>query len=170
MILLRKEAITILAYKDLISLDREGRESILIDEFQEDDAFENIKYHMSPEYNAVILDHLKGAYYGVLTSYIQKKVSLFFEVDITVEGKEEFLYPCPCCSYNTLSSQGDWGICAVCFWEDDGFIQDETQYSGANHMTLKEGRENFLKTGWCEPNTDKIDLLNPERTEMYARG
>ena len=32
-------------------------------------------------------------------------------------------YFCPCCKYKTLHARGDFEICKVCFWEDDG--QDE---------------------------------------------
>lgn len=30
------------------------------------------------------------------------------------------LYQCPCCDYFSLDDRGEYGICSVCFWEDDG--------------------------------------------------
>ena len=58
-------------------------------------------------------------------------------------------YTCPCCGYPMLSSRGDFEICLLCWWEDDG-LDDEQGYpgdldreSGPNHMTLREARRNF---------------------------
>lgn len=79
-----------------------------------------------------------------------------------------------CCGYKTIQTRGDYEICPVCFWEDEIYaipscdsagnltlkvlyqegvtkidaIIDEP--SGANHgLTLRQGRENFLKFGAC---------------------
>ncbi len=59
-------------------------------------------------------------------------------------------YRCPCCGYKTLNERGDYEICEVCFWEDDG--QDDVDanticHLGPNHMSLARGRENYLKFG-----------------------
>ncbi|SEM73559.1 Cysteine-rich CPCC [Chryseobacterium taichungense] len=56
---------------------------------------------------------------------------------------------CYCCGYYTLEERGHYEICPVCFWEDDGAWEPD-QISGPNHMTLKEGRKNFLEFGACE--------------------
>ncbi|WP_080402945.1 CPCC family cysteine-rich protein [Burkholderia ubonensis] len=58
---------------------------------------------------------------------------------------------CPCCDFFTLSEQGEWEICSVCFWEDDGFRFDDLDFpSGANHgLTLREARLNFRRIGAC---------------------
>src|SRR3569833_480962 len=29
-------------------------------------------------------------------------------------------FNCPCCGYPTLDERGDWEICYLCNWEDDG--------------------------------------------------
>ena len=59
-------------------------------------------------------------------------------------------YRCPCCGHKTLNERGDYEICEVCFWEDDG--QDDvdantTRHLGPNHISLARGRENYLKFG-----------------------
>lgn len=55
---------------------------------------------------------------------------------------------CPCCGHATLDERGGYDICRVCFWEDDGADNAEAdRHSGPNHMTLTEGRINFLRTG-----------------------
>lgn len=58
---------------------------------------------------------------------------------------------CPCCDFYTLSEVGDWEICPICYWEDDGFRQAEVDVpSGANHgLTLRQARANFIGLGAC---------------------
>lgn len=62
------------------------------------------------------------------------------------------LAPCPCCGHLTLDEPGQWAICAVCFWEDDG--QDdrnaERNCGGPNKVSLIDGRRNYLKFGVAE--------------------
>jgi hypothetical protein len=58
--------------------------------------------------------------------------------------------PCPCCGFLTLAAIGNYEICPVCFWEDDG-TRDLDQHSGPNHMTLQQGRENYQHIGACDP-------------------
>ena len=63
-------------------------------------------------------------------------------------------HPCKCCGYYTfVGTQEDiaWDICPVCFWENDVFGTDIHTYSGANHMTLAQGQENYRQCGACDP-------------------
>lgn len=58
------------------------------------------------------------------------------------------LYPCLCCGYLTRSetSNGDYDICSVCFWEDDPVQAEDNDYGGgANEPSLNQARENFKK-------------------------
>lgn len=59
---------------------------------------------------------------------------------------------CPCCDYLTLPERGNYLICPVCFWEDDGQdLHALYRASGPNHgITLRTGRMNFEKFGACE--------------------
>jgi hypothetical protein len=60
-------------------------------------------------------------------------------------------FQCPCCDYFTLPARGEYDICPVCFWEDDGIDLDRPDmHSGPNHMTLREGRHNFRQFGACD--------------------
>ncbi|MFQ6547425.1 CPCC family cysteine-rich protein [Aestuariibius sp. 2305UL40-4] len=61
-------------------------------------------------------------------------------------------HQCPCCDYVTLPERGNYLICPVCFWEDDGQDLDKLDLpSGPNHgITLREGRANFRRFGACE--------------------
>ncbi len=63
------------------------------------------------------------------------------------------LYTCPCCGYKTLEeeSPGSYGICPICYWEDDEVQFDDPDYEGgANQVSLKEGQKNFLEFGACD--------------------
>ncbi|MBF7074603.1 hypothetical protein ISG33_14450 [Glaciecola sp. MH2013] len=55
---------------------------------------------------------------------------------------------CPCCGYPTLEARGNYDICELCDWEDDG--QDDEDSSkvlgGPNGgYSLDEARKNFNK-------------------------
>ena len=57
-------------------------------------------------------------------------------------------YQCPCCDYYTLAERSAHEICQVCYWEDDGQDLGELdEVSGPNHITLRQGRENFANIG-----------------------
>ena len=60
------------------------------------------------------------------------------------------LYPCACCGYMTIIDEYD--ICPICRWEHD-VAQESEPYEGigANKVTLKQGQENFVRLGACEP-------------------
>lgn len=72
---------------------------------------------------------------------------------------------CPCCDYVSLPERGNYLICKICFWEDDGLDIDELDIgSGPNHgITLREGRHNFKEFGACELPMKKHVLPESER-------
>lgn len=48
---------------------------------------------------------------------------------------------CPGCGYFTLMGRGMYDICPICFWEDEGFDENELEKeSEANPRTLAEHR------------------------------
>lgn len=60
---------------------------------------------------------------------------------------------CPCCRYKTLGERGDFDICPVCFWEDDGQDDQDADIirGGPNGpLSLTQARSNFKKIGACE--------------------
>lgn len=75
------------------------------------------------------------------------------EVRSTRADPEDGPYRCPCCGHKTLDARGDFDICPVCFWEDDG--QDDhdadTIRGGPNGaLSLTQARQNFAEFGACE--------------------
>lgn len=77
-------------------------------------------------------------------------------------------YQCPCCGFYTFEKpvNGSFDICEVCFWEDDAIqLADEDYSGGANRVSLRQARENYLQYGACEidmvpytrkPNEDEL--------------
>ena len=107
-----------------------------------------------------LLEHLVGAHEpppGLLSFLrVRAAASWKFPLAATEPAQHEGEPPtgpvqCPCCDYFSLSSQGEYEICNVCFWEDDGVnLGDLDQWSGPNHMTLRDARENFCRIGACD--------------------
>lgn len=70
---------------------------------------------------------------------------------------------CPCCDLPTLRSRSNFGICTICFWEDDG--QDSADADevrgGPNHdYSLTEARRNFAA---------HRTMYRPEDRRAFAR-
>lgn len=60
---------------------------------------------------------------------------------------------CPCCCCRTLRARGQYVICQVCFWEDDGQDDDDADVvrGGPNgRLSLTQARENYRRIGACE--------------------
>lgn len=57
-------------------------------------------------------------------------------------------------------------ICPVCYWQDSGMDIDQLDvHSDPNHMTLRQGRENFAAVGACDPRMLPHVCSVTERTE-----
>lgn len=62
-------------------------------------------------------------------------------------------YTCPCCGYKTLEEEppGTYGICSICYWEDDPVqFNDQDYEGGANEVSLRQAQKNFIAFGACE--------------------
>ena len=62
-------------------------------------------------------------------------------------------FRCPCCGCLTLGERGNYDICPVCFWEDDG--QDDGDAAVARGgpngaLSLSQARANYREFGACE--------------------
>ncbi len=92
---------------------------------------------------------------------------------VKIENSREVAEPigdklqCPCCDYFTLEKRGEYDICHVCFWEDDGVDIDNIDiHSGPNHLTLRQGRQNFLKFGACDSSMVKNVLGESDKKKF----
>lgn len=73
----------------------------------------------------------------------------FTKMDVHISGHEAEnaveMSCCPCCHNKTLSERGQYFICPICDWEDDGI--DEDHLSHCNGMKLSEAQSRFRKKG-----------------------
>ncbi|WP_322908151.1 CPCC family cysteine-rich protein [Paenibacillus sp. SGZ-1009] len=180
----RDEAIDIILKSTIENLSREEREEILIDWWeidQNDPEFKNLPEILKSEilncdepqkdiadkgYSALLLVALRKKYIGVRNDYLSKNVSAILNSSQVVEGIEEELYSCPCCKFKTLSTKGEYDICPVCFWEDDGST-NPSYYSSPNHMTLSQARDNFNEFGAV--NKFSLQFLELDRLEKFSK-
>ena len=77
-------------------------------------------------------------------------------------------YRCPCCGFKTLKGRGQFEVCPVCFWEDDG--QDESESSevrgGPNGaLSLRQAQLNFFQYGVVDERF-KERVRGPEPEEL----
>jgi hypothetical protein len=111
----------------------------------------------NPRYDPLLVVGLVHGYRGVTGEYLLGRArELGLQVD-AVEGEPEPLLTCPCCRYRTLPERGGYFVCQVCLWEDDGGSNPEA-FSSPNRMTLRKGRENFERYGWCLPREVEQDM------------
>ena len=61
---------------------------------------------------------------------------------------------CPVCQKHTFAEMGDYDICPICFWENDGYQYDSPQESGANRLSL-----NDYKKWWQKLNEVVLPLM-----------
>lgn len=178
----RNEAIDILARHDLARLSPEMRERHLLDWWWIDD--DDPEYaSLSEELKAAIaqgegpddpLDHrydpilrlaLSYSLTGVTNAYLEGRLAKL-GILRSVEGTLEPLEACLCCGYRSIQERGNYEICKVCFWEDDGG-SDPDRVSSANHMTLRAARESFERIGAVAESMVKHVL--PDGKERYER-
>lgn len=77
-------------------------------------------------------------YIGVINSYIENELAKR-GIKVVVEGDVELLFECRCCRYRTVKERGNYEVCPVCKWEDDGGY-DPNAYSSVNGSSLCDAR------------------------------
>jgi hypothetical protein len=78
-------------------------------------------------------------------------------------------YPCPCCAFLTLSSPppGSYGLCPVCYWEDDPIQFDNPDLAGgANLESLRQAQSNMREFGASSRNS--LRSVRPPHPEEIA--
>jgi hypothetical protein len=97
-------------------------------------------------YDDILFLMLRHEYIGVQNQYLKQRLQDIGLNLPDIIGNIEQLYPCPCCRFLTLTKRGEYLICPVCYWEDDG-NNDLSSYSSVNHMTLSAAIDNFKQFG-----------------------
>lgn len=180
----RDEAKRMLAQHQVGLLPRDARERLLLDWWTID--ADDPEYGALPEalrdelghsdqpgdvessrYDPLLALALRRSFVGVVNSYLERQLSKLGLHPVAIEGRPEPMAACPCCGYQSLSERGQYEICKVCFWEDNG-SNDPDCLSGPNHMTLREARENFRRLGAVSEQA-RASVL-PDGRERYSRG
>ncbi|KZN62199.1 CPCC family cysteine-rich protein [Pseudoalteromonas luteoviolacea] len=81
---------------------------------------------------------------------------------------------CPCCGYPTLAERGQYDICELCNWEDDGQDDEDshTVFGGPNGgYSLDMARTNFVKYGsmYSPENDTRITGDSVERAALKVQ-
>jgi len=159
----RGKAIELICKKEMTILNRESRECHILNYWSldaEDIEFNRLSKVLqnnillneypigdmtSSLYDELILLSLKLNYKGVKNSFLKKKLFKNHLGYYNVYGKVEILEVCPCCMYRTLDYRGEYNICPLCFWEDEGIINDKMPnlYSSPNRMSLVSAQKKF---------------------------
>lgn len=165
----RKQAIKIIVASECENISPEDREAIILNAWGLDEgdeifhllppslreellSFEEPQTDiMSSQYDTLVRVLCESSYSEYPNEKLAAIVSNILKQPVIVDGKQLEKHACPCCGEKTLSIRGEYDICSNCGWEDDG-IEKEEKYSNPNHMTLKQGKENYLLYGRCVGN------------------
>jgi hypothetical protein len=85
-----------------------------------------------------------------LADRLRRSLALFVSVQRDPKGD---LVACPCCASLTLPARGQYELCPVCYWEDDGQDDDDADLvrNGPNGpVSLTQARANYAAFGACD--------------------
>jgi len=141
----------------------ENERKVKIEDATAELSIENLSIEMG---NSCGRKYIENEIHFFSNEYIQTFLSQELNVIVEVKGENPKLLPCFCCGYNTLNKRGEYFICNVCYWEDDG-NNELYKYSNVNKMTLFEAKENFIKSSVI---SDKFqNRVDPDRMIQYEK-
>lgn len=111
----------------------------------------------SPKYDQVLMMWLREGLQAVSNDFLIQNLKVE-----SIEGEPVKWLGCPCCGSRTITERGQYEICKVCWWEDDGQDNESADeiYGGPNYeISLTQGRYNFLKFGLYDPERDDLMKL-----------
>ncbi|RKQ51701.1 Cysteine-rich CPCC [Roseivirga pacifica] len=119
------------------------------------------------KYDQVLMIWLRNRLQSVTNDFLCEKLNIE-----KIIGEPVKLESCPCCGYRTIGARGNYDICKVCWWEDDG--QDnqhpERIIGGPNYgISLAMGRYNYLSYGLYDPKRTDLIRLKADENE-FERG
>lgn len=128
---------------------------------------DEIKNPQSKKYDPILLIWLKESLQHLSNEFLCSKLNIE-----NIIGEAIQLESCPCCGFRTIAERGNYNICKVCWWEDDGQDNEYSpeEKSGPNYgISLVLGRFNYIMYGLYDPNRTDLIKLKAE-TEMYKIG
>jgi hypothetical protein len=131
-----------------------------------------IREPASRRYDGLLLELLVQEYDDVSNRWLLDQLRAMGVGVDSIDGEPEPRVPCPCCGYDTLTERGQYDICYVCWWEDDGQDDEHADdvWGGPNGShSLTQARANFLRHGSAQP--ERLDLrVGHHDPRMYGRG
>jgi len=162
----RIQALNYLSCFEIINTDKEELLNYLYSDYLDEDG-ESIVYEdfWSDEIQLFLIKYFSEINFGVTNEFLISFLNNNgFEIT-SIEGEEGELYTCSCCGFKSLPDRYEHSICKVCFWEDTGDYElDSDQFSSCNQMSIKTARMNFKKFGACsERSLEFVDPLGKEK-------
>ncbi|QPQ30171.1 CPCC family cysteine-rich protein [Lysinibacillus sp. JNUCC-51] len=140
----RELALTSYAIYKISSLSKNEIDNILCSDYLDEEG-ETKEYDSaySPNVQNFLVGHFTTIILvGISNNFLKKFLEDCFKDDVNIIGDEEVLYKCPCCGYLTLSTRGEYEVCRVCMWEDDGGTENDIErISTVNHSSIKDYRD-----------------------------
>jgi len=87
------------------------------------------------------------------SQWFERYVGRLADSSVVNPARTGQMHRCPCCLFWTLAERGGFGICKVCYWEDDGQDEndaDEVRGGPNGGLSLSAARQNFAVFGACE--------------------
>lgn len=84
---------------------------------------------------------------------VKAKRAAVAKFDNVQRGPEGAPFACPCCASLTLPTRGNYELCPVCFWEDDGQDDHDADVvrGGPNGpLSLTQARTNYDDFRACD--------------------
>lgn len=121
----------------------------------------------SKRYDEVLLLWIRDALKPVTNEYLINNLGCK-----NIEGEPINFESCPCCGRRTIEIRGDFDICKICWWEDDGQDNNSADevFGGPNYeISLTQGRYNFLSDGIYDPNRTDLKSIQEDK-DKYVLG
>lgn len=134
------------------------------------------RYNRWRDVNAELLNYLPAEAVRVETGRAisgEDFVKVWLPEDVLGDVRRVPLsWPCVCCGYFTLPEPTGSSdeICPVCFWQDDGVDNRDTEVLGPNRVTLSVARENYVRLGANEDRwVPKVRPPRPDELPPHTR-
>lgn len=125
---------------------------------------EEIKNPELEKYDPVLIIWIRYQLQSVTNEFLCEKLNID-----KIIGEPIKLESCPCCGYRTIGERGNYDICKVCWWEDDGQDNQHSEkiMGGPNYgISLVIGRYNYLIYGLYDPKRTDLMKLKAEQNEF----
>ena len=121
----------------------------------------------SKSYDEPLLVWLRDRLNPVTNEYLARELNI-----LKIEGIPNKMESCPCCGMKTIEERGQFEICKICWWEDDGQDNENANevWGGSNYdVSLTQARHYYLKIGIYNPKQNDLKEIQ-ESANKYPIG